>query len=392
MCYTFSSSRYTSGMRILFLTKRQYTSKDLIDDRFGRLREIPLSMAEAGHKIEGVCLSYKNKPDSKIVDSGNQGYVTWHSINAGFFKLPGLIRYILKTRNVIRNFRPEVIVAASDSIYGILGTGFGKLFRLPCVFDLYDNFESFAAIRIPGILPLYRRAIIQSAGITCVSNPLADYIMSRYRPSGTVITLENGLSNNIFYPRDKVKCRRDLGLPQNVKIIGVAGALSRTRGINTLIDAFNELHSRDNDLHLVLSGYLDKDVGIPSSPNIHYLGMLPLEKVPAVLCSLDVAVIGNRDTAFGRYCFPQKTYEILACRVPLVAAKIGSMKELLWQYSELLYTPDDTNDLVRALSLQLAKTIVPNIDPLTWDEVANRLILMLTTITASQDDTSREQL
>ncbi len=205
-------------MRILFLTKRQYTSKDLIDDRFGRLREIPLSMAAAGHKIEGICLSYKNKPDGVIIDSGNQGYVTWHSINAGFFKLPGLIHYILKTRNVIRNFRPEVIVAASDSIYGILGAGFGKLFRLPCVFDLYDNFESFAAIRIPGVLPLYRRAINHSAGITCVSDPLADYIMRRYRPSGTVITLENGLSNDIFYPRDKVMCRRDLGLPRNAKL------------------------------------------------------------------------------------------------------------------------------------------------------------------------------
>ena len=44
--------------KILVITKRQYTGKDLLDDRFGRLREIPLALAEKGYKVQGLCLSY----------------------------------------------------------------------------------------------------------------------------------------------------------------------------------------------------------------------------------------------------------------------------------------------------------------------------------------------
>ena len=33
-------------MKILFLAKRQYTAKDLLDDQFGRLFEIPKELAK----------------------------------------------------------------------------------------------------------------------------------------------------------------------------------------------------------------------------------------------------------------------------------------------------------------------------------------------------------
>jgi hypothetical protein len=33
-------------MKIFVLTKRQYMGKDLLDDRFGRFRELPLELAK----------------------------------------------------------------------------------------------------------------------------------------------------------------------------------------------------------------------------------------------------------------------------------------------------------------------------------------------------------
>jgi teichuronic acid biosynthesis glycosyltransferase TuaC len=40
-------------MKILVLTKRQYMGKDLLDDRFGRFRELPLELARLGHEVIG---------------------------------------------------------------------------------------------------------------------------------------------------------------------------------------------------------------------------------------------------------------------------------------------------------------------------------------------------
>ena len=81
---------------------------------------------------------------------------------------------------------------------------------------------------------------------------------------------------------------------------------------------------------------------------VHDLGTLPLDIVPALLNALDLAVICNRDSAFGRHCFPQKAYEIIACRVPLVAAAVGSMNELLTEYPNCLYEPESANGLAQA--------------------------------------------
>ena len=64
-------------MRVLVLTKRQYMSKDLITDRFGRFREIPLALSQKGHKVFGVCLSYDSKDAEQIKDDA----VIWKSIN-----------------------------------------------------------------------------------------------------------------------------------------------------------------------------------------------------------------------------------------------------------------------------------------------------------------------
>ena len=48
-------------MKILVLTKRQYMGKDLLNDRFGRFRELPLELARLGHVIMGLATSYRQK-------------------------------------------------------------------------------------------------------------------------------------------------------------------------------------------------------------------------------------------------------------------------------------------------------------------------------------------
>lgn len=40
-------------MRILVLSKRRYTGKDLLDDRYGRLYEIPAGLVARGHAVVG---------------------------------------------------------------------------------------------------------------------------------------------------------------------------------------------------------------------------------------------------------------------------------------------------------------------------------------------------
>src|SRR6185437_3545432 len=109
-----------------------------------------------------------------------------------------------------------------------------------------------------------------------------------------------------FYPRDRIASRQELSLPRNARLIGVAGALSRSRGMDVLYQAFKILAAEHQDLHLALAGPRRRSDKIPRGERIHDVGNLPLETVSVFLSALDVAVVNNRDSAFGRFNFPQK--------------------------------------------------------------------------------------
>jgi len=53
-------------MRILVLAKRQYMVKNVIDDRFGRFRELPIDLSRLVHERRGLCLNYREKSLEKF--------------------------------------------------------------------------------------------------------------------------------------------------------------------------------------------------------------------------------------------------------------------------------------------------------------------------------------
>lgn len=356
-------------MRILVLSKRQYTGKDLLDDRYGRLYEIPAALAARGHEVVGVTLSYRRRDEGWHRRSDLSG-LTWLAINA----LPGgLWQYPQKLAEIVTTSRPEVIWACSDAFHAIAGAELARSARIPLVIDLYDNFESFTATRLPGVGPLFRAACRRAAGLTVVSQSLCDYVVPTYGINAPVTVVGNGVRCDLFYPRDREAARASLGLPIGVRLVGTAGAISADRGIAVLFDAFMELATSDPSLHLVFAGPRDATPCRYRHPRILDLGVLPFAQVPEFYSALDVAVVCNRDSAFGRYCFPQKLHEIIACHTPLVAARVGDVRELLINYPNSLYRPDDLGDLAEKIREQLDRPRPVERPPLTWVELGGEL-------------------
>jgi glycosyltransferase involved in cell wall biosynthesis len=354
-------------MRILVLTKRQYMNKDLIDDRFGRFREIPLSLSQMGHEVTGLCLSYARRKTGWIKDER----VSWKSINTSSLKFPGVILYMLEALKLSR--QSDVIWACSDSFYGVIGCLVGRLCKKPVVFDIYDNFGEFYIARLPFLKQLYHWAIRHSDAITCLSKSFARFIQDEFGRSEMVYPIEFAVRNDLFKSLDKQDCRNLLKLPRHVPIIGTAGGLYKIREANLLIEAFMELKHKYPDLQLALAGPRDPDFFIPNEPRVHDLGILRFEKVPYFWGSLDVAVICYADDNFGEYCFPQKTREIMACDIPLIAARVGSLKELLKDHPDWLFTPSDSRSLAEAIERRLLDRSTGYQRPPTWFDLAGTL-------------------
>jgi teichuronic acid biosynthesis glycosyltransferase TuaC len=362
-------------MKILVLTKRQYMGKDLIDDHFGRFRELPLDLARLGHEVRGLAFSYRFRPEGTFVDSAGSAdaNVAWDSVSLLNGYLPQFRKYSQHAVKLSQEFCPDLIWACSDAYHAIFGRWLAKRTGSRCVIDLYDNFEAFRASKVPGVLPLFRRAMRNADGVSCFSTRMANYVIHTYGRNKPTTVIESGIRSDLFYPQDRSACRQHLGLPMDAKIVGTAGAIDRSRGIETLFRAYEKLAAEQHNLHLAIAGPRQAGLPVPGGPRVHDLGNLPHESVPFFVNAMDVSVICYRHSPQGEVSFPQKAYEVLACRVPPVAAAVGSMNELFADHADCLYGPESTDSLAHAIRRQLnLKTVIETPVP-SWASSANQL-------------------
>jgi glycosyltransferase involved in cell wall biosynthesis len=350
-------------------------AKDLIDDHFGRFWELPFELAALGHEIKGLTLSYRCRAEGEFIerDRADQLGVAWNSINLMRGYLPQIEHYARCALQLVHEFCPDIIWACSDAYHAIFGRWLAKRANARDVIDLYDNFEAFSASKIPGVLPGFRRAVKAADGVTAFSTRLAGHVERSFPRTKPTIVIENGIRKDLFGPREKNVCRQRLGLPTDSIIIGTAGALDESRGIETLFQAFQALTHEIDDLHLALAGPRSARLAIPNGARVHDLANLPHRNVAEFLNALDLAVICYRKSAQGDISFPQKTYEIVACRTPFVAARVGSMIELFEKYPDCLFEPENPVSLAQAIRRQLEHTNIVEIPVPSWNDSARRL-------------------
>lgn len=361
-------------LRIAFLCKRRYMGKDVIDDRYGRLYELPHQLARLGHDVHGFCLRYGDGAEEQTVDDAAPGHLTWHARATGPMALSVRgISYPLRILGELRRLKPDLLIGASDIPHVALTSWLARRLRTPYLVDLYDNFEGFGQARLPGFVGMLRAATRRADVVTTTSDALAELVRDTYMAKGKVVPMPSTVDLDRFRPGDKGAARHKLGLPLHASLVGTAGGLLANRGIGELYAAWKSIERNHPNAHLVLAGPVDPSCPPPTGPRVHYLGMLSHDDTAALFQALDVGVIYLRETTFGHYCFPQKAYEMFACGLPVVAANVGAMPGVLADLPDVLYAPQDAGDLTRAVGVQLEagkKATTPIED---WQTIVGRL-------------------
>jgi glycosyltransferase involved in cell wall biosynthesis len=355
-------------MKILFIAKRHYMRHDAPLNQYGRLYYLPYELSRIDDN-QVLCVSLDYRHGFKKVGF-NQGQLTWKSLKISPTRPLSLLCLIKRLLKIAQDYNPDVIIASSDLFNIALGCYIAKLINCVYISDLYDNYESFGMAKIPFAKYLYRSSLKKSDAITCISNVLANEVQKKVNKECRVIAIETTIDKDLFYPGDKITARTSLGLPMDACLIGVAGSLGQAHGITTLYKAFDLLSESNQKLALVLAGTPDKQTPIPEHKGVHYLGSIPNEQVVTFYQAMDVAVIPIRDSEFGRYSFPQKTYEILACRIPVVVTDVGAMKRLFKDYPQCLWTEGDPQSLAEKIYNMIMSPVIPDIKIPSWKDQA----------------------
>lgn len=347
--------------------------KDVIADRYARLYEFPYQLARLGHTVAGYCLDYQGQETGQWTHEAEPGSLVWVSRHARIGHSPSALAYPLRLLADLRAFAPVLLLGASDIPHAALTAWLARRLRIPYAIDLYDNFESFGQARLPGMVRLLRHAIRHADLVTTTSEPLRELVVHGYRARGEVMALPSTIDKEVFRPQDRARCREALGLPAQARLIGTAGGLSRAKGAHTLYDAWQQIRDQRTDVHLVLAGPAAADNPLPDGERVHYLGQLPHAQTAQLFNALDVGAICIPDDTFGRYCFPQKAYEMLACRLPVAAASVGAMRGLLADAPRSLYEADNAGSLAAALARQLDAPQLPGIVIPDWREAIGQV-------------------
>lgn len=328
--------------------------------------------------------------------------------------LPGELRRILhdqewglRLKRRFENHRPDFIYERA-SLYATAGVSLARELERPLVLELNSPLAvEQTTYRATGLGELAARAerwtLARADAVLAVSGSLRDYAVSLGADPERVHVVPNGVDPGTFYPGEPgPETRERWGLLGDGPVLGFVGGLRPWHGVEVLPAVLGRLRLAHPDAQLVVAGdgplrrELERDVRERRLEDAAvFTGSLPHEEVAALIRHFDVALAPYPRPEHDFYFSPLKLFEYMACGVPVVAAGLGQISEIVRDgETGLLYPPDEPDALVEAchrllsdpdLRRRLGSAAAKEVrDRYTWDHNAKRVSALAQSLITSR--------
>lgn len=211
--------------------------------------------------------------------------------------------------------------------------------------------------------------------VITVSDSIANEYVRLYGISKPVIVLNcpsyvNAPKHDLF--------RKELGIRQDQTIFLYQGGLSKSRGIEMLIEAFTT--ANDDKNVIVFMGYGPLESNIRKHAEIHNKIFFKQAVSPKILleytASADYGILFYEDSCLNhRYCSPNKMFEYLMAGIPIVTSNLVEIKKIVQQYSVGIVAEINTNsgfiDAIEKIKKLNHNLLLNNVDQarkiFTWE-------------------------
>ena len=131
----------------------------------------------------------------------------------------------------------------------------------------------------------------------------------------------------------------------------------------------------------MLAGNLGIRLPVPDT-GITCIGKLEHCQMNDFYNAMDINAISMLENRFGRYAFPQKTYEIAATGTPCLVPDLGSVGRLFRSLQRSRYTPGDSLSISETLLRLASDPEVLDIMIHTWQDHSISIYYLLSEIAA----------
>jgi len=167
--------------------------------------------------------------------------------------------------------------------------------------------------------------------VICASQGEKEMLLSVYGVSAQrVSVVPCGVDTERFRPLDRSRVRRRLGIPPKERVILFVGRIEPLKGIDVLLRAVSHL---DGEFRALVIGGDGKDLDrkgelfalateLRIADKVTFLDAVPHSDLPLYYNAAHVCVVPSYYESFGLVAV-----EAMACGVPVVASRVGGLKE-----------------------------------------------------------------
>lgn len=228
------------------------------------------------------------------------------------------------------------------------------------------------------------RAIRTVEGVTVVSEALRRFLVEQGFGDKTIDVIPNGVDAELFHPRDKAECARQLGIAFRNNTVVFVGQLLEVKGVIYLIEAVERLVAAGKDVFVYLVGegsgravYEAEVARRGLSGRIQFVGNRPHSEIAVWMGAGDVFCLPSI-----REGFPNVVLEALFSGRPVVASRVGGIPEMVNANNGYLVESGDPAALADALGKALektwdARTILDTVSHLSWERAGQHYLQSL---------------
>ena len=250
--------------------------------------------------------------------------------------------------SLVRSFQPTVIHAFLFHM-NFYGSVIGAVRGVPAIISLRSKHYDFEKRRRRLAWKLMYRLAKKT---TAASDDLADVLSQRCNiDRRTIQVISNGVDTNRFCGfAPRVQLKRELGIPENHKLITSVGRMNPVKGHEDFMEAMAILRPRFHDIACAVVGAKEEPVYgnilarcASLEPELPTFFPGITNNVPTWLAATDYFVLPSHSEGMSNALL-----EAMASRLPIVATDVGSNRQLLEDGKcGLLYLPETPKALQR---------------------------------------------
>lgn len=273
-------------------------------------------------------------------------------------KLPN--RFIFWLQNITFNIGLLFVLGNQKSavIYSrdFLNVLLLSLFTKDIIFEVHDMSAYLFFLKNP----LFKRV-----RYVVISNGLKDDLIKGGINSDKIFVAPDGVNAEKFFLNlniDKNNLKKKFSWSFDKKIVLYTGQLYAWKGVDVLLEAAGSMPECQICIVGGSSNQIDKLKRKFTVGNIFFMGQQAYRDLPNLLQAADCLVLPNssKEKISSHYTSPMKLFEYLASGVPIVAANLPSIREIVSEREVYFFEADKSQSLVQAVRDVFADRLVVN--------------------------------